>query len=103
MRPFKMFFGLAIGVILFLFLARIVFIAFIVAAVMSILYAIFRRVREFINYDSNREYYRPAYNFQYPGRERLKRNIYDDAEPLFEEDYSMRHKSANNIQFVDII
>ena len=98
-----MFFGLAIGVILFLFLARIVIIAFIVAAVMSILYAMFRRIRDFITYDRNGEYYIPAYNYQHTGRERMKRNIYDEAEPLFEDNYSRRTKPANNIQFVDII
>jgi hypothetical protein len=70
MRNFRMFFVLAIGVMLFLFVARIAIVAFIVAGVLSILYAVFRRLRDFISYDRfGRPYHqRAARHGRYHGR-----------------------------------
>lgn len=51
MRNFRMFFGIAVGVILLLFVARIAIVAFIVAAILSLVYAVYRRIRDFITYD----------------------------------------------------
>lgn len=97
MRPFRMFFGLAIGIILFLFVARILFFAFIVAAVMSIAYAIFRRIRDFITYDRFGEHYIPEYRNQHG----LNINMNNEVEPLFHNDYSKRVNPIKNIQFVE--
>ena len=102
MRPFRFFFGLSIAVILFFFVARILVFAFIIAAVLSIGYAIVRRIRDFITYDRNGDYYIPSYDQSYvnkPGRDFRERN---DAEPLFYEDSFSRSNQVNNIQFVDI-
>lgn len=102
MRPFRFFFGLSIAIILFLFVARILFFALIVAAVMSIIYAIFRRMKDFITYDRNGDYYFPAYNNHYSSR-RGNINMNDEVEPLFSEQYSRRRNPVSNIQFVDIV
>jgi len=102
MRPFRIFFGFALGIILFLFVARILFFAFVVAAVMSIIYAIYRRVKEFITYDRNGDYYVPAYNNQYYNRRSMNNNINNEVEPLFYNDHSTRTNPINDIQFVEI-
>lgn len=47
MKPFKFFFGLAIGVIVFLFLARVLFTAVIIAAVLSLIYYVARGAMNF--------------------------------------------------------
>jgi hypothetical protein len=99
MRPFKMFFGLAIGIILFLFVARVLFFAFIAAAIMSILYAIYRRVRDFISYDRYGEPYFQEYDRPYA----MKQNWTEEAEPLFYGDYSNPHQKSRKIQFVEAI
>ena len=102
MRPFRFFFGLSIALILFFFVAKILVYAFIIAAVLSIGYAIIRRIRDFITYDRNGDYYIPAYDQSYvqmPGRDFGKRK---EAEPLFYEDSFRRTDRLNNIQFVDI-
>ncbi|MEZ4687368.1 MAG: hypothetical protein R3B47_15250 [Bacteroidia bacterium] len=57
MRPFKMFFGIAIAVMLFLFVARIALIAFVVAAVMTVMYAAFKGLKSMAGYDRGRAYY----------------------------------------------
>jgi hypothetical protein len=52
-----MFFGIAIAAMLFLFVARIAIVAFVIAAALSIVYAVFRRVKDFISYDRYGEPY----------------------------------------------
>ncbi|MGK0387480.1 MAG: hypothetical protein ACI94Y_000206 [Maribacter sp.] len=99
MRPFKMFFGLAIGIIFFVFIARVVFVAFIVAAVMSIIYAIYRRVKDFITYDRYGEHYIKRYHHQ----PRLSRSINNGVEPLFYENVSNPMTRVKNIQFIEAI
>ena len=98
MRPFKMFFGMAVGVILFLFLARIVFVAFIAAAILSIVYAIYRRVRDFITYDRYGDYYIKGYDSP-----RLNNSWKNGVEPLFDESIPVRRTPINNIQFIKAI
>ena len=97
MRPFRMFFGFAIGIILFLFVARILFFAFIIAAVMSIAYAVFRRIKDFITYDRFGEHYIPAYDNK-PGR---NINMNNEVEPLFHNDFPKRGNPIKKIQFVE--
>ena len=99
MRPFKIFFGLAISIILFLFVAKIVFFAIIIAAFMSIIYAVFRRVKDFITYDRYGEYYMQKYN----NNPRFNNNINEDVEPLFVDDISNNRRTINNIQFIEAI
>lgn len=62
MRNFRMFFGVAIGVMLLLFMARVAIVAFIIAAIMSIGYAVFRRIKDFISYDRQGEPYHRGYS-----------------------------------------
>ena len=47
MRPFKFFFSIALGVIIFLFLARFIIAALFIAAVLSVLFYVARRLRYF--------------------------------------------------------
>ena len=59
MKPFKFFFGLAVGVIVFLFLARVLFTAVIIAAVLSFMYYLVRGAVNFfrrLNWDSRYDY-----------------------------------------------
>lgn len=98
MRPFKIFFGLAIGVILFLFVARVVLVAFIVAAIMSIIYAAYRRIKDFVTYDRYGEYYIPAYTRRQEWNDHLQHKV----EPLF---YGSRapfqRRKIDHIHFVE--
>lgn len=48
MKPFKLFFALSLGIILFLFFAKIVLIALIAAFVMSVIYSGFRKMKHFV-------------------------------------------------------
>ena len=98
MRPFKMFFGLSLAVLLFFFVARFLIIAFIVATVLSIGYAIFRRVRDFITYDRFGEYYIQGYESA-PG---LPSNWNNESEPLFYVSKQRGYASNDNIQFIKI-
>jgi len=100
MRPFKMFFGIAVGVILFFFIARIAILAFIIAGVMSIVYAIYRRMKDFITYDRYGEYYIPEYR-THRNRYRLEGGV----EPLFQEPYTYtkQRRPVSNVQFIDAV
>ena len=97
MRPFKMFFGLSIAIILFSFIARIAIVAFIAAGIMSIVYAIYRRMKDFITYDRYGEpYMKRAYSRQpsmgyYQGQNRV--------EPLFNEDIPNYRKTVHQVRF----
>ena len=91
-----MFFGIAVGLILFFFIARVAIFAFILAAIMSIVYAIFRRVKDFITYDRYGRYYIPEYR-----RERLPYYERNGVEPLFHESYASRRKRIGRIEFID--
>ena len=96
MRPFKLFFGIAVGVILFLFIARVAILAFIIAGIMSIVYAIYRRVKDFITYDRYGEYYIPEYRTA-----RSRYQLDHSVEPLFHEPYQRSRGPIKNIQFID--
>jgi len=91
-----MFFGIAIAAILFLFVARVVIFAFIIAAVMSILYAVYRRVKDFITYDRFGEYYIPEYRTS-----RIRRYPNNEVEPLFNESFSNHQRPIRNIRIID--
>jgi len=99
MKPFKMFFALAIGIIIFSFLARVVFMAFIAAAIMSIMYATYRRIKDFVTYDQYGEYYMKGYDRSH------MRNEWGNGvvEPLFQESNSRGFKQNHNTHFVKII
>lgn len=97
MKPFKLFFGLAIGIILFLFVARVLIFAFVVAAVMSIIYAAYRRIKDFITYDRYGEYYIPEYQYQ----PRLNNSWNRQSEPLFFDERPQHRAPIKNIQFID--
>ena len=98
MRPFKLFFGIAVGVILFFFIARVAILAFIIAGVMSILYAVFRRLKDFITYDRYGNHYIPKYEMR-PVRQQIEHGV----EPLFYESQTVRRRPINKIQFIDAI
>ena len=97
MRPFKMFFGLSIAIILFMFVARVAFVAFIAAGIMSIVYAIYRRMKDFVTYDRYGEpYMKRAYSHQprmgyYQTQNRV--------EPLFHEGIPNQRKTVHQVRF----
>lgn len=96
MRPFKMFFGLSIAIILFTFIARVAFVAFIAAGIMSIVYAIYRRMKDFITYDRYGEpYMKRAYNHQ----PRMGYHSQNRVEPLFNEDIPNYRKTVHQVRF----
>ena len=92
MKPFKIFFGGAIALILLLFVARIVFAAFIIAAIMSIVYAVYRRMKNFITYDRNGDYYIPAYHTQ----RSLNHHRNNEVEPLFYDHQTSSNRMTND-------
>jgi hypothetical protein len=96
MKPFKMFFGIAIAIIVFSFVIRVAFTAFIIAAVMSIVYAIYRRVKDFITYDRFGEYYINGREYQ----PKMQRQSSQEVEPLFYET-AQRQTVKNNTQFFE--
>jgi len=67
-RPFRFFFGLAIGIILLSFLARVFVFALIAAAIMSTAFFIGRKVINFFRYMSWREDYEYEYQYDRPYR-----------------------------------
>lgn len=93
-----MFFGIAIATIIFLFVARVAIFAFIIAAIMSIVYAVYRRVKDFITYDRFGEYYIPEYKTS-----RIGNQWNQEVEPLFNEHISGQRRPIRNIQFIDAI
>ena len=56
MRRFKLFFALALGTILFLFLAKVVFIAVVIALLMSVVFGVFSKVKRFFQRTFLEEY-----------------------------------------------
>jgi len=97
MKPFKMFFGISVAFILLTFVARVAFVAFIAAAIMSIVYAIYRRIKDFVTYDRHGEYYIKGYNDP-----RLKGYWKNGIEPLFQESTKSRFTSKYNTHFVKV-
>ncbi|MDF1695944.1 MAG: hypothetical protein P1U56_08940 [Saprospiraceae bacterium] len=98
MRPFKMFFGIALVGLLFLFVIRVALVAFVIAAVMSITYAIFRRVKDFITYDRYGNHYIPKYEYK-----QIHHNRMNEVEPLFYGVQVTPRTPAKNIRFIDAI
>lgn len=64
MRRFKLFFGIAVGMILFLFLAKVVFIALIIALLMSVVFGVFSKTKRFFQRAYSEEY-EAVYNMDY--------------------------------------
>ena len=95
MRPFRMFFGIAIAVILFSFVIRVAFAALVIAAVMSIIYAVFRRVKDFVTYDRYGEPYISERQYQ----PRMQRQTYQEVEPLFYE--QAQRQARNDTRFIE--
>lgn len=100
MRPFRFFFGISLAVFVFFFLLRFVVVAFIAAAVLSIVYAIFRRMKDFINYDRfGKPYFDP--DREHPQFQRYAEE--DFVEPLFYESKRQRHAMPiGDVKFVNV-
>ena len=81
MRPFKFFFAISVGMILFFFLARVLIMAFIIAAIMSVLFFVFRKIRNFFRHLAWEEYDDDYYETR---RDRHGRREWSYVEPLFE-------------------
>ncbi len=84
-RPFKYFFGVAIAVMLFFFLARVFFAALIFAAIASTVYYIFRGIGNFfrrMNWQEEEYDFRREYAMNRGGMDWRENEV----EPLFETD-----------------
>ncbi|MFK7969020.1 MAG: hypothetical protein AB8F95_01575 [Bacteroidia bacterium] len=97
MRNFKMFFGVAIGIMVFLFVARIAFVALIAAAVMTIGYAIFRKAKSFMAYGQHRSGYDPHGYYD----ARMSGAYNRTAEPLFHDIQSRRRQPVGDVRYVE--
>jgi hypothetical protein len=101
MRPFRFFFGLAIAVILLFFLVRILFVAFIAAAVLSILYMIIKKIVTFISQEDYPSFNRgPANRSPFYHRKR-EFEVENDVEPLFHDSYNRSGESLRKIRLVE--
>jgi len=59
MRPFKFFFGAVLGIIVFLFLARFVLIALVIATALTCIFFLIRKMRHFLQAVYWRDRYDP--------------------------------------------
>ncbi len=98
MRPFKIFFGLSLAIMLFFFVAKFFVFAFIAASIMSIVFAVFRRLKDFITYDRFGERYIKGYD-QHP---RFAYQYNNEVEPLFYGSAARQRNGNEAIHFVDI-
>ena len=81
MRPFRFFFALSVGLILFFFLARVLVFALVFAAIMSVAFFVVRKIRNFFM-GMTWEDRRYAYEHRYHRPKGLPEWHYDE-EPLF--------------------
>ncbi len=84
MRPFKFFFGFALAMIAFFFVAKVVFFAAIIAAFMSIVFVIARKIKRFF-YHLSWEHEADDYRDHFDRRRRHFAQWNSGVEPLFEE------------------
>jgi len=91
-HPFKFFFGLSLGVIVFFFVARVVVFALIMAAALSLLFFVGRKIKNFFKYMTWEEEY-DSYRDDYRKDFYQKRNLpYWERE---EEDLSFFDRPSN--------
>lgn len=64
--PFRTFFGISVGLILFFFLARVLVTAFFIAVAMSLVFFVFRKIKNFFK------------NMAWEEREYYNRNSFDE-------------------------
>jgi len=97
MKPFKLFFGISVAFILLLFVVRVAIVAFVAAAIMSIVYAVYRRIKDFVTYNRHGEYYIKRNN-----NLSMKNYWRNGVEPLFQESISNRFRSNYDTHFVKV-
>ena len=97
MRPFKMFFGLSLAIMLFFVVAKFFVFAFVAAAVMSIIYAVFRRLKDFISYDT----YGAPYMNGYQKNHRMQSSWSDQPEPLFYGSQASNRRGQKEVLFFE--
>ena len=78
--PFRTFFGISIGLILFFFLARVLVTAFLIAVVMSLIFFVFRKIKNFFKYMTWEE------------RESLERNSFNKFDRFEDEQFFNRQE-----------
>jgi len=84
-HPFKFFFGLSVGLILFFFLARVFVTALFLAAAMSLVFFVFRKIKNFFKYMTWEEDYKyqDDYRNEYRNLKEFKFWEFQD-EPFFD-------------------
>ena len=82
MKPFKFFFALSLGVMFFFFIARFVVAAFVIAAVMSVVFFIGRKIGNFLR--------TLAWNGHYKREWEYAKNQYRSSElPFWKEEFDL--------------
>lgn len=92
MRPFKMFFGIAIAVMLFLFVARVALVAFVFAAIATVIFAAIKGLKNMAGgYERGPGYY--ARRYDQAGMSPFRNNA---VEPLFHDFQDERRPSTGS-------
>ena len=94
MRPFKFFFTIALGIVLFLFFARFLFAALILAAVMSGIFFIGSKIRGLMGSPYRTSYAGPFDN------QRSYRKPDWMSNSVFDQPYQRRHSA--NIRVIEV-
>lgn len=75
MRPFRFFFGLSLGIIFFVFLARFVLLALVMAAILSVAFHFGRKIKRFfqrLRWEEEED----SYFFRRPYRQSVEKPIW---------------------------
>lgn len=88
MRPFRFFFMLSLGFMLFFFVARFLLVALLAAAIMSGLFFVARRIKSFFQ----RMEWEEGYHNYHPSRRRHPRSL---AQPVWKDDLLVEYPSRN--------
>ncbi|MBX2873552.1 MAG: hypothetical protein KTR30_15670 [Saprospiraceae bacterium] len=100
MRPFRFFFVLALGFMLFFFVARFLIVALIAAAVMSTVFFIARRIKGFFQRMDWDEGYHAHHPYQRRYQRSLQQAVWKD--DLLVEYPNSNHEYLPNYQSIEV-
>lgn len=100
MRPFRFFFALSLGLILFFFLARVFILALILAAVLSVMFLVVKKIRELFQTRYWEDYEYEDYEEDYGYDTELPRYSYRDE--LILDDYDRSYPPLANVRYIEV-
>ncbi len=92
MKPFKFFFALSLGVFILFFIARFVIMAAIAAAVLSLVFFVARKIKNFFRYLTWEDPYHPNFDDRYDGYYQKAHQIGAWKNEIFS-DFSRQHQA----------